>query len=123
MSDGSGVDREAVRPAQIQYQLLTAQLAIGDEWEGPEDAPEGVVEGLEHIQTAANLFNESSLSDARPRGPATLQAEAEGYVEWAATALRRARETGMIDAEALAATEEAIEATERALVAQRRGVE
>lgn len=62
------ISREDVRPSQIQYQLLTAQLAIGSEWEGPEDAPDGVNEALEHIQTAMSLVSNPGmpLDEARP---------------------------------------------------------
>ena len=63
-----GITREDVRPSQVQYQLLTAGLAIGNEFDGPEDAPDGVNEALEHIHTAMNLLSdpEMPLDEARP---------------------------------------------------------
>jgi len=63
-----GLSREDVRPDQIQYQLLTAQLAIGQAYDGPEEAPEGVNEALDHITTAMNLLgdDEISVSEAEP---------------------------------------------------------
>lgn len=62
------ISREDVRPSQIQYQLLTAQLAIGNEYDSAEDAPDGVNEAIEHIQTAMGLLSnpEMPLSEARP---------------------------------------------------------
>lgn len=68
LSSGNRVKRSDLRPSQIQYQLLTAHLAIGDSYDSAEDAPDGVNEALEHIQTAMNLLGDSEkpLSEARP---------------------------------------------------------
>lgn len=64
--------REDVRPSQIQYQLLTARLAIANPFDSTDDAPDDVVEGLKHIRTAMNLVAEpdASLSDCRPKDDA-----------------------------------------------------
>lgn len=62
--------REDLRPTQIQYQLLTATLAIGDAYPSAEAAPDGVTEALAHIQTAMNLLGEpdAPLDECRPDG-------------------------------------------------------
>lgn len=61
------ISREDVRPSQIQYQLLTAKLSIGEAYDSAEDAPDAVNEALAHIQTAANLLSDPGvpLSEAR----------------------------------------------------------
>lgn len=47
-----------LRQSQIQYQLLTAQLAIGGSYDSADDAPEGVNDALEHIQNAMTQLGE-----------------------------------------------------------------
>lgn len=63
--------RDQLRPSQIQYQLLTAMLELGEEWDSAEEAPLHVNVALEHIQTAMNLLSdpEVSVSDAQPSDP------------------------------------------------------
>lgn len=63
--------REDVRPDQVQYQLLQAQLAIGKQWDSAEDAPLHIPAALEHVQTAQNLLADPDItvSEAQPRDP------------------------------------------------------
>lgn len=43
---------------QVQYQLLTAQLAIGSAYDSAEEAPDGVNDALHHIQNAMTQVGE-----------------------------------------------------------------
>lgn len=65
------ITREDLRPAQIQYQLMTAMLSLGEEWDSAEDAPLHVPVALEHIETAMNLLSdpEATVSEAQPSDP------------------------------------------------------
>lgn len=60
--------RSDLRPSQIQYQLLTAKLAISDAFDSTDDAPEGVNDALARITTAMNLLSDEqmSVSEAEP---------------------------------------------------------
>ncbi|WP_135823022.1 hypothetical protein [Halostella litorea] len=62
------VSREDLRPSQIQYQLLSALLSIGNAYDSAADAPGEVNEALEHVETAMHLLADDSvtLSEARP---------------------------------------------------------
>ena len=62
------ISREDVRPSQIKYQLLSAQLSIGNAYDSSSEAPDDVNEALVHIQTAMNLLSDPdiSLREARP---------------------------------------------------------
>lgn len=55
------VTREKVRPAQIQYQLLMAQMGIGTSFASADDAPEGVLRAMEHIDVAMNLLEDPDI--------------------------------------------------------------
>lgn len=47
-----------IRHSQIQYQLLTAKLAIGSSYDSADEAPDGVNEALEHIQNAMTILGD-----------------------------------------------------------------
>lgn len=69
-SQEENISREDVRPSQVQYQLMTAQLALGSEWDSAEEAPDGVNQAIGHIKTAAELISnpEKPLSECYPEG-------------------------------------------------------
>lgn len=59
---------EGLEEMQIQYQLLTARLSIGDSYESADEAPEGVNDALRHIAIASKLVAGDSLKEARSEG-------------------------------------------------------
>jgi hypothetical protein len=65
--DEPQITRADVRPSQVQYQLLTAMLSIGDSYDSATEAPDGVNEALGHMKVATKLLNnpEMPLGDAK----------------------------------------------------------
>lgn len=71
LCDGGQTLREDLRPDQIQYQLVSAMMEIGEEYETAEDAPLHVLKALEHIETAGNLLQDPEITvrEANPADP------------------------------------------------------